>query len=87
MVFKKIAMETEQFSEDNFNDLKAIIEGECRDNDTPLLDLINIEQKLIEGSLSNEIIGEGSMNEGLGLEKKRSKKFRIQRNKIYSFVL
>ena len=82
MVFKKIAMETEQFSEDNFNDLKAIIEGECRDNDAPLLDLINIEQKLIEGSLSNEIIGEGSMNEGLGLEKKRSKKFRRQRNKI-----
>ena len=82
MVFKKIAMEAEQFSEDNFNDLKAIIEGECRDNDAPLLDLINIEQKLIEGSLSNEIIGEGSMNEGLGLEKKRSKKFRRQRNKI-----
>ena len=82
MVFKKIAMETEQFGEDNFNDLKAIIEGECKDNDAPLLDLINMEQKLIEGSLPNESIVEGSISESLGIEKKRSKKFRRQRNKI-----
>ena len=82
MVFKKIAMETEQFGEDNFNDLKAIIEGECRDNDPPLLDLINLEQRLNEGSLPNDSLGEGSMSESLGIEKKRSKKFRRQRNKI-----
>ena len=41
MIFKKIAMETEQFGEDSFNDLKGILEDECAKNDAPLLDLYN----------------------------------------------
>ena len=32
-------------------------------NDVPLLDLINIEQKLNEGSLPNESIGDDSISE------------------------
>lgn len=45
----------------------------------PLLDLINIEQKLNEGSLPNESIGDDSISESL---KKSSKKYRRKRNKI-----
>ena len=41
MIFKKIAMETEQFGEESFNDLKGILEDECEKNDAPLLDLFN----------------------------------------------
>ncbi len=39
MIFKKIALETEQFGEESFNDLKSILEDECKKNDAPLLDL------------------------------------------------
>ena len=81
MVFKKIAMETEQFSEDSFNDLKSILTDECRDNDAPLLDMINLENKQSDDSFS-ESLTEGSMSESMGTEKKRQKRFRRQRNKL-----
>ena len=81
MVFKKIAMETEQFSEDSFNDLKSILTDECQVNDAPLLDLVNLDLKPNDESLSESLI-EGSMGESSGIEKKRQKRFRRQRNKI-----
>ena len=40
MIFKIIAMETEIFAEDKFEDLKGIVLDECKDYDAPLLDLV-----------------------------------------------
>ena len=41
MIFKNIAMETELFGVESFNDLKAILEDECQSNDAPMLDVLN----------------------------------------------
>ena len=48
MIFKNIEMETEQFSQESFNDLKAILEDECKTNDAPLLDVYNKLKKEID---------------------------------------
>ena len=84
MVFKKIAMETEQFGEDDFEDLKAILSDECKDNDAPLLDLINLESKMSEVTSYSESlnIDPSLSDKSLGMEKKRSKKIRRHRNKL-----
>ena len=84
MVFKKIAMETEQFGEDNFEDLKEILSDECKDNDAPLLDLINLESKMSEVTSYSESlnIDPSLSDKSLGMEKKRSKKIRRNRNKL-----
>jgi phospholipid-translocating ATPase len=42
MIFKRISMENEQYSEDNFEELKNILTDECQACDAPLLDLYNI---------------------------------------------
>ena len=83
MVFKKIAMETEQFSEENFDDLKSILTDECQSHDAPLLDIVNLENKMndIPNSVTESLI-ENSISENVGIERKRHKKFRRQRNKI-----
>ena len=44
MIFKKLALEAEQFGEEKFNDLKGILTDECKTCDAPLLDLFNIER-------------------------------------------
>ena len=80
MVFKKIAMETEQFGEENFKDLNDILSDECNSSDAPLMDLINMDQKSESDSAGNTSEG-GSLNESVGIEKKK-KKVRRQRNKI-----
>ena len=80
MVFKKIAMETEQFGEESFSDLNSLLLEECQKFDAPLLDVINTEKKA-EESLSNSISETGSMNESFSGEKKKRKR-RRQRNKI-----
>ena len=84
MVFKKIAMETEQFGEDDFEDLKAILSDECKDNDAPLLDLINLESKMSEVTSYSESlnIDPSLSDKSLGMEKKRSKKIRRHRSKL-----
>ena len=59
MVFKKISMETEQFGEESFKDLKAILSDECQsiNNDAPLLDVFNLQKNSNENILnSNEDI-------------------------------
>ena len=43
MIFKRIAMETEQFGEESFESLKSLLEEECLTYDAPLLDV----QKMI----------------------------------------
>jgi phospholipid-translocating ATPase len=44
MIFKKIAMENEQFGEESFNDLKEILSDECQSNDAPLLDVVDTQR-------------------------------------------
>ena len=79
MVFKKIAMETEQFGEENFNDLNSILSEQCQVDDAPLLDIINSDQNLSE-SVGSEA---GSLNEGsLGTSERRKKRVRRNINKV-----
>ena len=61
MIFKNIAMETDQFGQESFNDLKDILEDECKTNDAPLLDIYN---KLKENDEinNNDIINEDDNN-------------------------
>ena len=61
MIFKKIAMETEQFGEDSFNDLKSILEDECEKNDAPLLDLYNKLKSENFENKNNESINESNL--------------------------
>ena len=69
MIFKKIAMETEQFGEDSFNDLKSILEDECQKNDAPLLDLFNkFKNENLENKDSGNLIDESIVNENNLLE-------------------
>ena len=98
MIFKKIAMETDLFSEDSFNDLKSILEDECENNDAPLLDVYNKlknemkndeenkQQNLIDDS---NIISTNSFREDdkkserqPSSTRKKTKKIRRTRNKI-----
>ena len=81
MVFKKIAMENDQFGEENFLDLNSILKDECQTNDAPLLDIIDYPSKLTDSQL-NDYIDPGSFNESYKSEKRRSKKGRRHRSKI-----
>ena len=96
MIFKKIAMETEQFGEESFNDLKGILEDECDKNDAPLLDLYNKlknenknnEQNLIDDSniistnTKNESSERNNKSERQLSSRKKAKRIRRTRNKI-----
>ena len=53
MIFKKIAMETELFGEESFNDLKDILSDECQSCDAPLLDLFNMAKYKNNENLNN----------------------------------
>ena len=83
MVFKKIAMETEQFGEENFNDLNSILSDECKSIDAPLYDLVMPREKLneINTSLPDSLSDSGRIG-SIGSEKRKSKKVRRHRNKI-----
>ena len=87
MVFKKIAMETEQFGEENFSDLKSILSDECKAGDAPMLDLVIAQEKSNEINTSlNDSLNERQRTASIGSvggnEKKKGKKIRRQRNKI-----
>ena len=59
MIFKKIAMETEQFGEESFEDLRAILVDECKACDAPLLDVYNMmKYKKVQNELKNNINNE-----------------------------
>ena len=68
MIFKNIAMETDQFGQESFNDLKDILEDECKTNDAPLLDIYN---KLKENDEINniDIINEDNNNTSINNNK------------------
>ena len=70
MIFKIIAMETETFGEDKFEDLKGIILDECKESDAPLLDIIKNNSNNDELSLSN------SANSEINQPKKKKKTHR-----------
>ena len=87
MIFKKIAMEIEQFGEENFADLQNILKDECQIDNAPLLDIINMKKnnddineisykESLEGNSFSESVGAGSF------KSKRSKKIRRHRTKI-----
>ena len=82
MVFKKIAMETDQFGEENFDDLNSILLDECKIDDAPLLDLININDKFNEGEGSfSQNFEDDSLAQSISSEKRR-KRIRRNKNKI-----
>ena len=80
MIFKKIAMETEQFGEEAFNDLTNIVKDECQNADAPLLDIVNMEQKSDVGSSSGSFIDTEEKS-------KRPRRIRRQRNKLIRDVI
>ena len=45
MIFKKLAFESDLFTDENCNDIKMILEDDCRLASGPALDLINKDQK------------------------------------------
>ena len=67
MIFKNIAMETELFGIESFNDLKSILEDECKNNDAPMLDVLNqLKKEKEKDDGNNNIINENNENkEGL----------------------
>ena len=50
MIFKKLYLETDQFNEENLEDLKLIVFDECKVNNGPMLDLLSQDKKLTEQS-------------------------------------
>jgi phospholipid-translocating ATPase len=40
MIFKKMSLEADHFSEENFSDIKMILDDECTQTDTPMADLL-----------------------------------------------
>jgi phospholipid-translocating ATPase len=78
MIFKIIAMETEIFAEDKFNDLKDIVLDECKQFDAPLMDLVN------KNSIAGEEISTSlasSMKSDLS-ESKKKKRIHRHRSKL-----
>ena len=76
MIFKVVAMETESFGEERFEDLKSIVSEECKNFDAPLLDLINKNNLTLDKSESSgSIISTSS-------ESKRKKRIHRHRSKL-----
>ncbi len=78
MIFKIIAMETEIFAEDKFEDLKAIVLDECKDYDAPLLDLVKSESSVSEDIESSTI----SISSSQSTEVKKKKRIHRHRSKL-----
>ena len=69
MIFKKIALETEQFGEESFEDLKAILSDECQACDAPMLDVFNMikykndnQENLNENDIDNSKLRESNID-------------------------
>ena len=78
MIFKIIAMETEIFAEDKFEDLKGIVLDECKDYDAPLLDLVKSESSGSEDIESSTI----SISSSQSTEVKKKKRIHRHRSKL-----
>ena len=88
MVFKNIAMESEIFGEENFEDLKNILSDECKQYDSPLMDLINVSAKtdLSSSNSSNNLIDTSSQS-SIKPKKRRRERSKLIRDCITSMVL
>ena len=78
MIFKIIAMETEIFAEDKFNDLKEIVLDECKESEAPLSDLINKTTIGLDES-SSSISSKSQIETG---EVKKKKRLHRHRSKL-----
>jgi phospholipid-translocating ATPase len=89
MIFKKIALEQEEFGEENFNELNTIVSKDCQDDDAPLLDIVNMDKNNIEGPKSQESssLEEDSFNANPISTTKKKKRLRRQRNKIIRDII
>ena len=89
MIFKKIALEQEEFGEENFNELNEILSNDCQDDDAPLLDIVNMDKNNIEGPKSQESssLEEDSFNSNPISTTKKRKRLRRQRNKIIRDII
>ena len=89
MIFKKIALEQEEFGEENFNELNTILSKDCQDDDAPLLDIVNMDKNNIECPKSQESssLEEDSLNSNPISTTKKRKKLRRQRNKIIRDII
>ena len=87
MIFKKIAMEIDQFTEDSFSELNLILDDECKKSDAPLVDLINNNNNSISSinntDLSYNTISTDSLKKDSdNREERKGKKNRRQRTKV-----
>ena len=89
MIFKKIALEQEEFGEENFKELNTILSKDCQDDDAPLLDIVNMDKNNIEGPISQESssLEEDSFNANPISTTKKRKRLRRQRNKIIRDII
>ena len=86
MIFKKIALEVEQFSEESFNELNDILNDECQKIDAPLYDKINTLNSLDINSVDSEsLIDDDSIS--TKSKKSRRSRTKIIRDTITSMVL
>ena len=76
MIFKKIAMEMDQFSEESFNELNLILDDECKKYDAALLDSNN--NNIMQDNESVDTISTNPINK----EERRGKKNKRQRTKV-----
>ena len=87
MVFKNIAMESEIFGEEHFEDLKNILSDECNIYDAPLLDVLGVAKKDI-GENSNNLIDIDTSSSNISKSKKRRReRSKLIRDCITSMVL
>ena len=92
MIFKKMAMVSDEFDKKNFDELKEILKDECTINDAPLLDIYNFIKKGeqdINTSSDIENISELKSNNDVASftnklfdNKKKRNKIRRNRSKI-----
>ena len=81
MVFKKIAMESDQFTEASFNELAMILEDECKVNNAPMLDVVNVKD-----NDNNNIINEDDRRMTVNKRKRRART-KVIRDTITAMVV
>jgi phospholipid-translocating ATPase len=81
MVFKKIAMESDQFTEASFNELAMILEDECKVNNAPMLDVVNVKD-----NDNNNIINEDERRMTVNKRKRRART-KVIRDTITAMVV
>ena len=83
MIFKNLSIIHDDFGENNFDELKEILEEECSKYDAPLLDLYNLFKEN-DNNDENEIQNDGESKDEINTKeiKRKKNKIRRERNKI-----